>query len=826
MRLSRRTLLGSLGGAAAGAATWSALGQGGPNLERALAEWSNYEEEFHVSICQQCPGGCGILARVVDGNLVRIGGNPVYPVNQGGLCMKGMTGLQMLYDPDRIRTPLEREGGRGSGRWKPIGWKQALEKVVSRLGALRQTGKGHTVALLGGQYRGLVDELFQRFCRAYGTPNYVRLRCLEAERGPSSAYYMHGLRDPLAYDLEHSRYVLSFGCNLLESWVSTVNQQKAYGRLRDRPGGERAKLVVVDPRYSVTAAKADLWLPIQPGTDAALALGLAYIIIQEGRYDTDFVRQETFAFEDWVDESGVTHMGFKTLVLEEYPPEKVAAITGVPVERLFQVARGFAASRPAVALGERGPSFTGNDLYTRMAVHSLNALVGSIGREGGIVRQGALPLKPWPNIPGDAASRAGLAQPRIVRPTGRGPLYKEHDAHRLPRNVLAGDPYELSALLLYYANPLFSQPERESWALALAKIPFIVSFSPFMDETTQQADLILPDCTYLERWRDDEIIHLAGITAFGIGRPVVPPLYDTRASEDVVLQLAHGLGGPVAGALPWWTYGDLLHEKARGLYEAGRGHIVMPPQQEQFEAILARQGYWQPKFDTYEAFWNELLRKGAWWDPNDSYVGPRQLVKTPSHKFEFFSQKLRWELGKEAERLAGGNADEQGKALERLVASLGIQARGDRLFLPHFEAVPREEREEEFPFLLNTYKLMALAGGKGANQPWLQQQPAVHLENGWDSWVEVNPEEAADLGIEDGEEVWLESAKGRIRVAARVFPGTPPRVLNMPYGWGHLAYGRWARNRGQNPNHVLEERVDSLRGLPTYAGTRVRLLKA
>lgn len=825
MRLSRRTFLASLGGAAAGATTLGALAQVQQTPQQLLQEWSQYEEEFRVSICQQCPGGCGILARVVDGKLVKIAGNPLHPVNQGGLCMKGLAGGQVLYDPDRIRSPLAREGERGAGKWKPISWEQALDTVAARLRSLRQNGKAHSVALLGGQYRGLIDPLFQRFCTAYGTPNYLRLRCQEAERGSPSAYYMQGLEDPLAYDLERSNYILSFGCNLLESWNSTVNQLKAYGRLREHAGGERPELVMVDPRYSVTAAKADVWLSIHPGTDAALALGLAHVIIQEGRFDAEFVREKTFGFEDWRDPAGTVHMGFKTLVLEEYPPEKVAALTGIPVERLFQVARGFAASKRAIALGERGPAYQSNDLYTRMAIHSLNALVGSIGRPGGVVRQGTVPLKPWGAVESDAAARAGLGRPRMDRLAGRPQLHGEHGGHRLPHNLLAGDPYELDTLFLYYTNPLFSWTGREPWSRALAKVPFIVSFSPFMDETTQQADLILPDCTYLERWRDDEITYLAGITSFGIGQPVVAPLYDTRATEDVVLQLAHRLGKPVAGALAWEKYSDLLREKARGLYEAGRGHIVMENQQEEFESILARQGYWQKDFASYDEFWSELLRKGAWWDPNDTYVGMRQLMKTPSGKFEFFSQVLRKELAGAAPRGAGDKAGDSG-ALSRVAASLGIHAQGDHVFLPHFEADPAPAREEEFPYILNTFKLMSSAGGRGGNQPWLEQEPAVHLEGGWNSWVEVNPDEAVRHGIEDGDSVWLESSRDKIRVTARVFAGTPPQVLNMPFGWGHSAYGRWAQNRGQNPNDILDERVDPFRGIPSWAGTRVRLRKA
>ena len=157
---------------------------------------------------------------------------------------------------------------------------------------------------------------------------------------------------------------------------------------------------------------------------------------------------------------------------------------------------------------------------------------------------------------------------------------------------------------------------------------------------------------------------------------------------------------------------------------------------------------------------------------------------------------------------------------------MNLLARGDQLFLPHFELIDRDLPTGEYPFTLNPYKLMSHAGGRGANQPWLQQQPAVHLAAGWESWVEINPDTAAEYGLGDGDWVWLESRKGRIKVKAKIYPGAMPHVLNMPFGQGHRAYGRWAQNRGQNPNDIIAGVYDSLRRLPVWGATRVRLVKA
>lgn len=816
----------STGGLAAGAAGLKARQNTLDDTVNLLEEWSNFEEEFRVSICQQCPGGCGILGRVVDGDLVKIAGNPIHPVNQGGLCMKGLAGIQTLYDPDRIKTPLKRNGSRGKGKFTPISWDEAIQTVVERLNKLRNSEKSHTMAMLGGQYRGLKDALFQRFTRSFGTPNYLRFRCLAMENPAQSHFLTQGIEQPLCYDLENTRTILSFGCNYLESWRSPVYQQRLYGHLRSARVGERASFIQVDCRYSVTASKADQWIPINPGTDGALALGLANVIIQERLYHREFVQEKTFGFEDWQDADGITHLGFRKMVLEDYPPKKVSRLTGVPVETLFQTARNFAKNRPAIALGERGTSFHKNDIYTRMAIHSLNALMGNIGVKGGLFIQGKIPLTAWEEFEPDPKASSGLGQDRIDLSPANNFFLADDAVQQLPRSILHDQPYSLDTLFLYYVNPLYSIPNREEWKAALRKVPFIVSFSPFMDETTSYADLILPDHTYLERWQDDQITHLAGMSVFSLGRPLVAPVYDTRQTEDVILQIAQGLGEGMEEVLSWENYQDVLFQTAEGLFEAQRGHLADLPQQEELKDIITRQGYWSQPYESYDDFWDALIKKGVWWDAHDSFTSMKQLLKTPSQKFEFYSQRLKTEMLNLANKEYSGQftKDEAGIALTAKL--LQLTARGDRLFLPHFEENENTDNKGDYPFFLNTYKLMSHAGGRGGNQPWLQQQLAIHIDHGWEVWAEINPQSAEKLKIKDGDWVWLESSKGRIRVKAKLFSGSMPQVINMPFEQGHRGYGRWARNRGANPNDIIENIDDDLRGIPVYGGTRVRLIKA
>ena len=176
--------------------------------------------------------------------------------------------------------------------------------VTARLSDLRAKGLAHTLAVLGGQYRGYRDTLWSRFAQAYGTPNYIRLRCFVPERPALAHQLMQGVTTPLAYDLAETQFILSFGANLLESWIGPVHTSQAFARLRRSGDRPRGLLVQVDPRRSPTAIKADRWIPIVPGSDGILALGIANALIREGLYDERFVDQSTFGFEDWVDGAG------------------------------------------------------------------------------------------------------------------------------------------------------------------------------------------------------------------------------------------------------------------------------------------------------------------------------------------------------------------------------------------------------------------------------------------------------------------------------------------------------------------------------------------
>lgn len=803
--------MGTMAGLSAGCTDFERMSIGWKPPEK----WGNPLEEWIPSICQQCIGGCGLLVRVIEGSAVNVVGNPLHPINRGGICPKGLASIQSLYDPDRIQTPLKRAGERGEGKWQPISWDEAKSIVVQRLRGLREKRLTSSLVILAGQFHDLRNPLIRRFAEAYGTPNYIRNRCFTPDEVSRAHFLMQGVASPLGYDLMNAGLILSFGCSLLEAWISPVFQLRAFGHMRQERPGNRGRIYVVDPRFSVSASKADHWVPIRPGTDAALALGMAYVIIQEGIYDRKFVERNTFGFEDWKDSQGNSHMGFKTLVLKEYKPFTVSKITGVPVEDIFSLARAFVNRRPSVALGEKGLPYQSNDIYTRMAIHSLNGLSGSLGSAGCLTIQSDVPLSAWPAIALDGEARFGNAQPRIDG-AGRGKYFLATDVvQNVPRNILAGHPYPIDTLFLLHTNPLFSHPSRETFMEAFEKIPFVVSFSPFLDETSLFSDLILPDHTFLERWQGSSVRHISGFSLFSLGKPAVDPIHETKDSVDFLIEVAQELGGGMARAFPWKNFQDLLIQSTKGLYHSKEGYIVSIQEEEAFRQFLEESGYRVQQDKSFNTFWNSLSAKGAWWIPSGSSSDLTKLIQCPSGKFEFFSTVLKKQMDVAADS-AGG--------VKRLAKDSGFATKGDRLYLPHYEAM-EDQKLDDSTFTLNTYRLMSMSGVT-ADQPWLQETLAPHVEESWENWIEINSRKARDMGIQDDDWVWIESPKGKIQLKAKISSTVAPHMAHIPFGQGHRSFGRWARGRGSNPNELISSRDDTLKGFGILAGTRIKIKKA
>ncbi len=764
MGIRRREFIAGLGGFGAGlgigkASHWFPL----PSPEVG-AEWAPHREQFLSSTCLLCPSHCGIRGRLVDGTLVRIDGNPLHPVSRGGLCPKGRAGIQLLYHPGRLAGPLERVGPPGSAEFRPISWDEALDRVTGELTRLHADGNADTVAWLTGHVPGVMGELLERFAAAYGTPHLMRE---DYDDGAAAILRAcQGIDAPPAFDLEASDLVLSFGAGLSEAWWCLPQAAGA----RDAEAGRRPRWVQADVRLSRTAARADEWVPVRPGTYGTLALGIAYVILKEGLYDAEQVGERVLGLEDRRDASGQVVPGFRTLALKHGRTRDVSERTGVPPEALVRLAKRFATAARPVAVWDHAVSWSNGGLSDAHLIHALNVLVGALNRPGGVLIQ---PRLPAPSIAPSEAPPPGLSA-------------RDWAA----RVVAEPDGSPLNALFLYYANPVASSADPDAVTRALERIPLVVSFSPFLDESARHADLVLPDHTYLERWQDAPAPASVPIPVWSVVRPLVPPLHDTRATGDVVLALAAAIGGDVARELPWPSVEALVVERGKALAAARRGGLLDSRFRRDELRELEARGWWLPHGKSEREFWTAVLDRGGWFDPYYDYNDRSATSAHPGGKAWIFPP----------------DAD-----------------LAERVSTPPSGSASTAEEDDAYPLRIVPYRVMTLASGGTPLMPWLLENLGLLTGDAWETWAEIHPETGRALGLSSGQRVRVESGSGAFRARLRFFPGAQPGLLNVPYGL-HTRVAGWGDVEPANPLRAVGAGRDPVTGLPDWYSTRVRVV--
>lgn len=650
--------------------------------------------EWKPSVCPMCGAGCGMTVRVMDADVetVRNGqhgvvamavakkleGDAKHPISRGGLCARGQAAIQLTYHPDRLRQPMKRNGPRGSGTFSEIGWDQAIGELVAKLDELAAARDQQSLALVSRARSGRRLELLAEFARRFGAPPPMGFELFGDDVLRRANALSFGQAQLPSFDLARARFVIAFGADFLGTWNSPVSQSADYGAMRQGHPQTRGKFVQVEPRMSLTGANADQWVPVKPGTEGVLALGLAHVILQNKLRPADG-GGATALIEGW--SAGLT----------SYTPERVEQITGVPAKRIDRLARELVEFSPAVAIVGGAPLAHTNGLFTALAVNALNALAGSVGQPGGMF------FTPGAGRPLAASLQAAVGGLRA------------------------------KVLVIDEANPVYGMPKAMGFRETLDKVPFIASFGSFVDDTSAYADLILPDHSFLETW-------VAGAPESGsreavstVAGPVMKPLHQTRATLDVLVEVGGKLKSSVA--LPWKSGEELANS-------------APPP-------VANRQ---PPAANPQSS--GEIRRSPA------AYSEPR---------FE-----------------------------------------GDAA---------------TYPFHFLPYESVAFGDGSAAHLPWLQELPDPLTSAMWSSWVELNPQTAAKLGVTDGDVMEISSPHGSLRAPAVIFPGIAPDVIAMPVGQGHETFTRYASKRGANPMAILAPATEPETGALAWAATRVKIAR-
>lgn len=353
--------------------------------------------QWIASTCQGCTSWCATEVLVENGRAIKVRGNANSKVNGGASCPRPHLALQQVYDPDRIKTPMKRTNSK-KGRdqdpgFVPISWDEALETIANQIMELRKNNETYKYMLMRGRYTYMRDILYDKMTKIIGSPNNISHSAICAEAEKFGSYYTEGLWDYRQYDVKNTRYVLLWGADPLSSNRQVSYYSSVWGDVMDRAG-----IAVVDPRLSVTASKADEWLPIKPGQDGALAAAIAHVLLTEGLWYRDFVgdfkdgqnrfiKGQQVAEEDFEEKDTYGLVRWWNLELKDKNPEWAAKRTGLPAEQIRRVAIAFGKAAPH-CMSWVGP---GNCMqtrggYTAMICHALNGLTGGVDNVGGTSR--------------------------------------------------------------------------------------------------------------------------------------------------------------------------------------------------------------------------------------------------------------------------------------------------------------------------------------------------------------------------------------------------------------------------------------------------------
>ena len=648
------------------------------------------EEQVIRSNCRGCHGGCGVLVSVRDGNIVSIVGDPDFPTNHGTMCSKGLAFKQLVYHPDRLKYPLKRTGKRGGGKWQRISWDEALGTIVTKLKQVVRDYGAESIALGQGTSREY-ESFLARFANLLGTPNVFGAGHMCYLTRVGAALITCGNLPICDYD-NNPKCVMLWGSNVI--WT---NPDEYTGENLCRVLSEGAKLIVIDPRLTYLAGRADIWLQLRPGTDAALALGMANVIISEGLYDKEFIENYVHGWDRFVERA------------REYPPDKVEEITWVPAEKIREAARLFAQTKPAVIQWGVAIEQTINSIDADRLLIDLVAITGNL------------------DVPGGSA----LFQPPKGRTISQFTLHRElapeqkaktlgGDTYKLGRMIgmvtpkviwdaiLTGKPYPIKAILIHGSNPVVTRANAREVYKALSRVEFLSVSDFFLTPTAELADIVLPAATWLEADYTGGFFFRHG---YLFPRRKIVQIGECRSDFEIFNELGRRMGQKAWGAN----------------VEADLDYILEP----------GGVTWAQVKDKPYlrgEVKYRKYKEKG---------------FSTPTGKFELYCTTFeKW----------------------------GYDP------LPKYREIPespvsKPEMVKDYPYILITGpRSPVFFHSEHRMIPWLRE---VHP----DPIVEIHPRVAEKHNIREGDWVFIESPRGRIKQRAKLTTGIDPRVVCIQHGW-------------------------------------------
>jgi anaerobic selenocysteine-containing dehydrogenase len=823
MKLNRRNFI-RVGAASAGLAASQAFqgvfAQGGLRGEalikagRDISPSTGKERRAVPSACWQCVARDAIVGYVEDGRIAKIEGNPRLPRTGGVICARGQAGASQVYNPDRLLYPMKRVGARGEGKWKRITWDEALDEITARLGELRDQDKPEEFMFHYGRMKASSSKIIKSyFLPAYGTGTIGNHTSI-CEGGKWTAQELVWGKHYDVNDLARTNMIINFGCNFFESHTSHIPiSQRGIKRVSDRG----ARLVTFDVRLSNTAAKSDEWIPIKPGTDGAVALAMANVVMEEDLYDRDFI-------ETW---TNVTVAQLKDH-LKKYTPAWAEGVSGVDAAKIRSLAIEYAKAKPATIVSYRGAVAHYNGVENERAILMLEGICGYIDVKGGRCKAVGAKWKNSYKTPKTKTKKLKILD-------GEGLAYPTHHVNHLVLPMIKeGSHGRPKIYMMYCYNPAYVNGDCQE-SIDILKdetlVPFIVSVDVAIGESTALADIILPDATYLERWDWEDMVSYDQIKEYYIRQPMIQPLGEARDFKDVCCELAQRLGGDVAAGVPFSSAEEFVRdacEHTPAIKEAGG-----------FE-YMKQHGAWydkdaKPSYKSYAKVLKEGDLEGTIVDEATGVIWKGKegeaYTDTKSSYKKYVGQMIN---GKAYKGFAPDKINKSGK----FEIYSEFMKKKDFDPMPSYIQIPEHEKMAGDDLILTTYKVNVQTHSRTQNCKYLTE--IYHDNPAW-----INAETAAKRGISDGDRIRVRSALGEIVTTARVTHGVHPQVVAISNHAGHWEYGeyasgkkspghecetdchyRWWNTNGVHPNWIVPNAPDPIAGQLRFMDTVVKVEKA
>lgn len=706
--------------------------------------------EIRHAWCQMCGPAktrCSLLCRIEDGRWVGVEGNPVAGNNGGrggrSICAKANAAIQALYDPSRLTHPLRRVGDKGAGRqaFERCSWDEALDDIAQRLAAIKSAHGAAAFGILSPQFYNVLATFGRRFLNVFGSPNYLHSGICALQRRASKTVCI-GDAECAPAQMDKTKLLVNWGANPENSGV---NLGKPADRLDAQAGGMR--VIDIRPMMDPLAARADMWLPVRPGTDGALALAILHVIIGEDLYDHAFVGKWCWGFDDLA-----RHV-------QRFTPEWAQGICGIPAQRIVEAARLMGTVRPMGILYGNGIGDQQRDgNWTCIAICLIEAITGNLGIPGGgqkprrakpLVRlnkidllSDRLPKSPQDETMGWTAGASNLVAPEMPR-WYQSPATWESGPNSayFPAltSALSDSPNRLRAVFAQATNPLGATRQPKLVAQALDALELYVVMDTHWNPSCAWADYVLPACTHYEISHQIGVVNTARGTFVGITQPLAKPLGESRSDWQFYLDLAVRMG---FGA-DFWN-GDMdacLREQLEGT------GIDLETLRERGFVFIERE---QPSAAEGDGATGESDA------PSSEPDYAKMFARLPHGKVQCRNE---WIGGKP-------NASDTG-ALP---------------YLPEYAGPPEglaetPELAQRFPLVFSDVHAYHLCNHSYyVGLPWLRElQPYP--------WVKINPRTAKRCGIADGDWVRITSPHGWIVLRAELFEGIAPDVLMARRGW-------------------------------------------